>query len=214
MKFHLLLLHGIFFKAKTIARPCRRSNFKIKRKERLVFLIFFDLFVTGTATCKSPCQSVGRSVGRSVGLSHFAFLFAFLGILRVGKFVFEHAPAQVITAPAQPTATGVVVYTALLTQPPELQFSIFYRHAGWWKGKDVRISSTSQPDASYSLAHNSYIFCPLRPGFLLLLSTKYFPFFLSHPAYRACCLQSVTACLPIFPTSQMKTTMQSLFRFT
>ena len=130
VKFHLLLLHGIFFKAKTIARPCRRSNFKIKRKERLVFLIFFDLFVTGTATCKSPCQSVGRSVGRSVGLSHFAFLFAFLGILRVGKFVFEHAPAQVITAPAQPTATGVVVYTALLTQPPELQFSIFYRHAG------------------------------------------------------------------------------------
>ena len=39
----------------------------------------------------------------------------------VGKFVFEHAPAQIITAPAQlitapaqPPATGVVVYTALL----------------------------------------------------------------------------------------------------
>ena len=50
-----------------------------------------------------------------------------LGILRVGKFVFEHAPAQIITAPAQiiialaqiiaapaqPPATGAVVYTAL-----------------------------------------------------------------------------------------------------
>ena len=45
-------------------------------------------------------MSVGRSVGLSVGLSHFAF-FAFLGILRVKKFVFEHAPAQIITAPAQ-----------------------------------------------------------------------------------------------------------------
>ena len=69
---------------------------------------------------------VGQSVGRSVGLSHFAF-FAFLGILRAGKFVFEHAPAQVmaapaqiitapaqiITGPAQPPATEVVVYTAL-----------------------------------------------------------------------------------------------------
>ena len=54
--------------------------------------------------------------------------FAFLGILRVGKLVFEHAPAhiiaapaqiinapaQIITAPAQPPATGAVVYTALL----------------------------------------------------------------------------------------------------
>ena len=39
---------------------------------------------------------VGRSVRSSVGLSHF--FFAFLGILRVGKFVFEHAPAQNITA--------------------------------------------------------------------------------------------------------------------
>ena len=64
---------------------------------------------------------VGRSISPSVGLSHFAF-FAFLGILRVGKFVFEHAPAQImtapaqiITAPAQPPATGAVVYTALLS---------------------------------------------------------------------------------------------------
>ena len=83
---------------------------------------------------------VGRSVGQSVGPSHFAF-FAFLGILRAGKFVFEHAPAQIntapaqiitaptqiitapaqiiiapaqlIMAPAQPPATKVVVYTAL-----------------------------------------------------------------------------------------------------
>ena len=61
-------------------------------------------------------RSVGLSVGRSVGPSHFAFL----GILRVEKFVFEHAPAQImaapaqiITAPAQPPATGAAVYTAL-----------------------------------------------------------------------------------------------------
>ena len=40
------------------------------------------------------------SVGLSVGQLHFA-IFAFLGILRVEKFVFEHAPAQIITAPAQ-----------------------------------------------------------------------------------------------------------------
>merc|ERR1719374_88519 len=80
-------------------------------------------FCRGHATYKSPC----RSVGRSVRPSHFTF-FAFLGILRVGKSVFEHAPAQiitapaqiitapaqVITAPAQPPATGAVVYTALL----------------------------------------------------------------------------------------------------
>ena len=81
-------------------------------------------FCRGHATYKSPCrsvgQSVGLSVGPSVGLSHFAF-FAFLGVLRVGEFVFEHAPAQIITAPAQiitapaqPPATGAVVYTALL----------------------------------------------------------------------------------------------------
>ena len=64
-------------------------------------------------------MSVGPSVGLSVGPSHFAF-FAFLGILRLEKFVFEHAPAQIITAPAQiitaPAqlpATEVVVYTAL-----------------------------------------------------------------------------------------------------
>ena len=69
---------------------------------------------------------VGRSVGQSVGPSHFAF-FAFLGILRAGKFVFEHAPAQIntapaliitapaqiITAPAQPPATGDGVYMVL-----------------------------------------------------------------------------------------------------
>ena len=83
---------------------------------------------------------VGQSVGHSFGPSDFAF-FAFLGILRAGKFVFEHAPAQIntapaqiitaptqiitapaqiiiaptqlIMAPAQPPATKVVVYTAL-----------------------------------------------------------------------------------------------------
>ena len=87
-------------------------------------------FCRGHATYRSPC----RSVGPSVRPSHFAF-FAFLGSLRVGKFVFElapaqiiiapaqiitapaqiiAAPAQIITAPAQPPATGAVVYTALL----------------------------------------------------------------------------------------------------
>ena len=72
------------------------------------------LFVTGTQPISHRVGwLVGRSVFRSVGPSHFAF-FAFLGILRVEKFVFEHAPAQIITAPAQPSATGSVVYTALL----------------------------------------------------------------------------------------------------
>ena len=79
---------------------------------------------------RSVGPSVGPLVGPSVGPSHFTF-FAFLGILRVGKFVFEHAPAQIITAPAQiitapaqiitapaqPPATGAVVYTALLWLP-------------------------------------------------------------------------------------------------
>ena len=91
---------------------------------------FLAYFCRGHATYKPQFRSVGRSVGRSVrrsvGPSHFAF-FAFLGILRVEKFVFEHAPAQIITAPAQiitapaqiitapaqPPATGAVVYTAL-----------------------------------------------------------------------------------------------------
>ena len=76
---------------------------------------------------------VGRSVGQSVGPSHFAF-FAFLGILRAGKFVFEHAPAQINTAPAQintapaqlitapahcPTArdTGYIVYGRVVMLP-------------------------------------------------------------------------------------------------
>ena len=78
---------------------------------------FEHVFVAGT---RPISHRVGRSVRRSVGPSHFAF-FAFLGILRVGKFVFEYAPAQIITAPAQiitapaqTPATGAVVYTALL----------------------------------------------------------------------------------------------------
>ena len=68
----------------------------------------------------------GPSHFASVRPSHLAF-FAFLDNLRVGKFVFEHAPAKIITAPAQsitapaqiiiapaqPPATGAVVYTAL-----------------------------------------------------------------------------------------------------
>ena len=80
-------------------------------------------------------RPISHRVGRSVGLSHFA-LFAFLGILRVEKFVFEHAPAQIITAPAQiitapaqtitapaqiitapaqPSGSGAVVYMALFS---------------------------------------------------------------------------------------------------
>ena len=85
----------------------------------IFFQLLYAYFCRGHATYKSPC--------RSVGPSHFAFL-AFLGSLRIGKFVFEHAPAQIstapaqiisapaqiITAPAQPPSTGAVVYTALL----------------------------------------------------------------------------------------------------
>ena len=84
------------------------------------------LFAAGNDTYKSPCRSVCPSVGRH---------------LRVGKFVFEHAPAQsiiapaqsitasaqlitvpaqLITAPAQPPATEVAVYTALLDAPSHL----------------------------------------------------------------------------------------------
>ena len=55
-------------------------------------------FCRGHATYKSPCRSVGWSVGRSV--HHTSLFFAFLGILRVGKFMFEHAPAQVVAAPS------------------------------------------------------------------------------------------------------------------
>ena len=58
---------------------------------------------------------VGRSVGQSVGPSHFAF-FAFLGILRAGKFVFEHAPAQINTAPAQ----IITAPTQIITAPAQI----------------------------------------------------------------------------------------------
>ena len=98
----------------------------------LFFSSSVSLFCRGHATYKSPCWSVGPSVDPSVTL----LFFAFLGSLRVEKFVFEHAPAQfitapaqiitapaqtitapaqIITAPAQPPATGAVVYTALFS---------------------------------------------------------------------------------------------------
>ena len=70
------------------------------------------LFVAGNATFKSPCWSVGRSVGQSLGPSHFAFL----GILRAGKFVFEHAPAQINTAPAQ----IITAPTQIITAPAQI----------------------------------------------------------------------------------------------
>ena len=62
-------------------------------------------------------MSVGLSVGPSVRPSHFTF-FAFLSSLKAEKFRYEYftdvsAPAQLITAPARPPATGAVVYTAL-----------------------------------------------------------------------------------------------------
>ena len=69
-------------------------------------------------------RSVRPSVRRSVGPSHFTFI-AFLGYLEVEKFRYEYfmdinAPAQFITAPAQPPATGAVMYTALFI--PRLVF--------------------------------------------------------------------------------------------
>ena len=96
-----------------------------------------SFFVAGNATYKSLCRSVRPSVrpsvGPSVGRSHFTF-FALLSYLKVEKFRYEYfmdinAPAQIITAPAQhntalaqhnnapaqPPATGVVVYTALFS---------------------------------------------------------------------------------------------------
>ena len=68
------------------------------------------VFVAGA---RPISHRVGRSVGPSVTLCFFCILGQF-------KFVFEHAPAQIITAPAQiitapaqPPTTGAVVYTAL-----------------------------------------------------------------------------------------------------
>ena len=58
--------------------------------------------------CRGQC---GLLVTVSVCPSHFAF-FAFLGILRVGKFVFEHAPAQIMTAPAQIITAPAQIITA------------------------------------------------------------------------------------------------------
>ena len=90
-------------------------------------LYLLPLFlVADTRLYNLPCRSVRPSIRPSVRPSHFA-LFAFLGTLRVGKFISEHAPAQTITAPAQiiiapahiitasaqQPATGAVVYTAL-----------------------------------------------------------------------------------------------------
>ena len=68
-------LSDLFF-SKWRERTMRQSNSKA---------ISMVVFVT----CMRPISHrVGRLVGRSVGWS--ITLFAFLGILRVGKFVFEH----------------------------------------------------------------------------------------------------------------------------
>ena len=125
-------------------------------------------FVAGTSTYKSLCWSVGWSicwsVCWSVGLSHFTS-FAFMGILRVGKFVFEHAPAQIttdpaqlitapaklITAPAQPPAIGVVVYTAL------------FRVLSILKTKEHQLSGSTMP--VWSKANNTFLsFCISEMG--------------------------------------------------
>ena len=138
-----------------------RANDRTDERVAQYFSLYFWLFSTivrqflVTRLYRSPCWSVRLYVN----MSHFAFLsraprpkshrvgpsvtlcvrrhtllffFAFLSILRVGKFVFEHAPAQIITAPtqsitapaqittapAQLPATGVVVYMALFLNDP------------------------------------------------------------------------------------------------
>ena len=117
-------------------------------------------------------RSVRPSVGPSVGPSHFAF-FAFLGILGVGKFVFEHAPAQImtapaqimtapaqtitasaqiITAPAQPFATGAVVYTAL--------FVFFFLFKG--RVNLFLTSSSSSRRASKRVVEYSFVSFPVK----------------------------------------------------
>ena len=77
---------------------------------------------------------VGPSVTLCVRPSHFAF-FAFLGILRVGKFVFEHAPAQIITAPTQlitapvqPPATGVPGLLRIHSGLKRRKYDIYPKH--------------------------------------------------------------------------------------
>ena len=79
------------------------------------------VIVAGNATFDSPCRSVGRSVrpsvGPSVGSSVTLYFVAFLSCLKIEMFRYEYlmdvnGPAQIITAPAQPPATGVAVYTA------------------------------------------------------------------------------------------------------
>ena len=82
----------------------KRSSFLRRRQMTYVFV----------AGARPISHRVGRSVGPSVTLCFFCILGQF-------KFVFEHAPAQIITAPAQiitapaqlPT-TGVVVLSCLV----------------------------------------------------------------------------------------------------
>ena len=76
-------------------------------------VVGLSLFVAGT---RPISHRVGQSVRPSVRPSHFAFL-AFLGILRVGKFLFEHAPAQIITAPAQIITAPAQIIIAPAQQP-------------------------------------------------------------------------------------------------
>ena len=101
-------------------------------------------------------RSVGRSVSWSVGLSHFAF-FAFLGILRYAKFVFEHAPAQIITAPAQ----SITAPAQIIIAPAQLPATAFVVYTALFLLILVFLSSSFCPSTSSSCFHPSNPFFPL-----------------------------------------------------
>ena len=72
---------------------------------RSALLLFF---VVGSETYKS----VGRPIRPSIRLLHFAFFLHFW----VGKFLFEYAPAQIMTAPAK----RITAPAQLITAPAQL----------------------------------------------------------------------------------------------
>ena len=79
------------------------------------------VFVTGTQPIS---HRVGRSVRRSV--RHTLLFFTFLGISMVGKFVFEHAPAQIMTAPAQIITTPAQIIIAPAHRPRQEQYTALF----------------------------------------------------------------------------------------
>ena len=104
-------------------------------------------FCRGHATYKSPCRSVSWSVGlsvrRSVGPSHFAFL-VFLGILRVGRFVFEHALAQIMTAPAQIITAPAQIIIAPAHRPRQERSCL---RPCWFSKRIISNAAVSFPSA-------------------------------------------------------------------